>query len=175
MKKDNSRVQQHQEVRSDDSMPLITEDSTQGNSHDFVQNEINQRFSEFKKKNEPLSGSVTDLPGTKSMFRKHNFKHGLSTQDTQNDTFESANPAIDRLPRQHDATMYQQSVLTQSTIDFQIDKNALANRKDTNGEEAIKKVVQARKIERRLREAHQQCTEFIENGDNDIGLLECLQ
>jgi len=62
-------------------------------------------------------------------------------------------------------------VLTTSTIEVQIDKGALANRRDTHGEETIRKVVTARKVERRIREAFEECAEFIENNDNEIALL----
>jgi len=50
----------------------------------------------------------------------------------------------------------------------------LQNRKETHGDEAIKKFVQARKTEQRLREAHQKCAEWIEN-DKDLDLLKYLQ
>ena len=52
--------------------------------------------------------------------------------------------------------------MTTSTIDVQIDRGALANRKDANGDDLIHRVAQARKTEQRIRRAHQECAEFIE-------------
>lgn len=61
---------------------------------------------------------------------------------------------------------------TTSTIDVKIDKFAL-DKRNMGGDDAVKKFVQARKLEQKLREAHSKCAEWIEN-DNDVELMAYL-
>ena len=105
-------------------------------------------------------------------MRKTNFKHGLGSREFASSSPNSVNQVV--LPSAGERAAFQQSVITQSTIDVQIDKGALQNRKEMHGDEAIKKFVQARKTEQRLREAHKSCAEFIEN-DSELELLDYLK
>ena len=97
--------------------------------------------------------------GKKTMMgNKQNFKHGgmAQTVETVRDAHHLA------MPTQQEREVFQGSVMTTSTIDVQIDRGALANRKDANGDDLIHRVAQARKTEQRIRRAHQECAEFIE-------------
>lgn len=76
----------------------------------------------------------------------------------------------------HDRLNFQKSTETQSTVEVQIDMNALRNRKNSITDEAIRRTIMTRKNEERLRQAYLNCTQqFIENNDNDVGLLQFLQ
>ena len=64
--------------------------------------------------------------------------------------------------------------MTVETIEVQIDKHAVEARSNFVGGQDIAKFVQARKADAKLREAHQQCAQWIET-DNDIDFITYLR
>jgi len=99
-------------------------------------------------------------------MKKKNFKQGNFAEVDQQRPTEAFKP------NERPGFVYNQSVLTTSTIEVKIDRQAYDNR-HVQGDEAIKKFVNARKLEQKLREAHSKCAEWIEN-DNDVELMTFL-